>query len=380
MRLWDKPMELNETLLSLVADIYDAALDDSRWSTRVGGVVDLAGGQSGGLVRIGAAGEAVISHAVGVDPAYIRSYIETYEPFDPSRGVLHAPVGQIQTIRDWIDVDEFRTTLFYNEWTRPQGLEDAANILLDKSAAGISRLSIMKAGGPVDRRMYQVISHLTPHLQRAMLVRQKLRQQDELETNSVSTLDALRTAVLLLDAEGHITHANASARDMLDEADVLRSVHGRLATSDPNADRVLRRALAGTIVGDRAMASASISLHLPARDGSHYVGHLLPLTAGRRQRFGASYDACAVLFVSKAALDTIVAPDLIRKLFKLTPTELRVFLSIVEIGGVPDVARSMGIAESTIKTHLARIFAKTGTKRQADLVRLLAAFTPPIKV
>lgn len=380
MRLRDKPMELNEKLLSMVADVYDAALDDSLWPATLGNVVALAGGQSGGLVRTGAAGEPVISHAVGVDPAFIQSYIETYEPFDPSRGVLHAPVGQIQTIRDWIDVDEFRTTMFYNEWTRPQGLEDAANVLLDKSSTGISRLSIMKAGGPVDRRMYGVISHLTPHLQRAMLVRQKLQQQNELETMSVRTLDALRTAVLLLDAEGHITHFNASAREILDEADVLRSVHGRLVTSDPNADRVLRQALAGTVLGDRATTSASISLHLAARDGSHHVGHLLPLTAGRRQRFGASYDACAVLFVSKAALDTIVAPDLIRKLFKLTPTELRVFLSIVEIGGVPDVARSMGIAESTIKTHLARIFIKTGTKRQADLVRLVAAFTPPIKV
>lgn len=380
MRLWNKPMEMTEQQLSLVADIYDAALDDSRWPATLRGIVDMAGGQSGGLVRIGAAGEPVIAHAVGVDPAYIQSYIETYEPFDPSRAVLHAPVGQIQTIRDWIDADEFRTTMFYNEWTKPQGLEDAANILLDKSAEGISRLSIMKAGGPVDRRMYQVISHLAPHVQRAMLVRQKLQQQDAFETNSVRTLDALRTAVMLLDAEGHITHFNASAREILDEADVLRSVRGRLVTSDPNADRVLRQALAGTVLGDRAMTSASISLHLAARDGSHYVGHLLPLTAGRRLRFGASYDACAVLFVSKAALDTIVAPDLIRKLFKLTPTELRVFLSIVEIGGVPDVARSMGIAETTIKTHLARIFVKTGTKRQADLVRLIAAFTPPIKV
>src|SRR5438094_96768 len=104
MRLWDKPMELNEKLSSLVADIYDASLDDSRWTAALGGIVELAGGQGGGLVRIGAAGEAVISHAVGVEPAYIRSYIETYEPFDPSRSVLHAPVGQIQTIRDWIDV------------------------------------------------------------------------------------------------------------------------------------------------------------------------------------------------------------------------------------------------------------------------------------
>ena len=86
----------------------------------------------------------------------------------------------------------------------------------------------MKAGGPVDRRMYQVISHLTPHVQRAMLVRQKLQQQNELETNSVSTLDALRTAVLLLDAEGHITHANASARDFHATTQDLIAVWQRL--------------------------------------------------------------------------------------------------------------------------------------------------------
>lgn len=372
-------MELNEKLLSLVSDIYDASLDDSRWTTTLGSILELAGGQGGGLVWIGSTGEAVISHSVGVEPAYVQSYVETYEPLDPSRSVLHAPVGQIQTIRNWIDVDEFRTTRFYNEWTRPQGLEDAANILLGKSADGISRLSIMKGGGMVDRRMHQVILHLTPHLQRAMLVRQKLQRHNALEMTSAQTLDALRTAVLLLDPDGHITHSNASARTILDEADVLRSVRGRLVTSDVNADRMLRQALEGAALGDPATANGKISLHLTAADGSHHVGHLLPLTAGRRQALGASYEACAVLFVSKAALDTVIAPDLIRKLFKLTPTELRVFLSIVEIGGVPDVAKSMGVAETTIKTHLARIFMKTGTKRQADLVRLLAAFSTPIR-
>ena len=71
-------MEMNEELLSLVGNIYDAALDDSRWTTTLGNIIDIAGGQGGGLVRIGARGEAVISHAVGVDPAYVRSYIETY--------------------------------------------------------------------------------------------------------------------------------------------------------------------------------------------------------------------------------------------------------------------------------------------------------------
>ena len=356
----------------------DAALDDSRWTTTLGSIVDLAGGRGGGLVRIGARGEAVISHAVGVDPAYVRSYIETYEPFDPSRAVLHAPVGSDPDDRRLDRRRRIPDDHVLQRWTRPQGLEDAANILLDKSTDGISRLSIMKAGGPVDRKMYRVISYITPHMQRAMHIRQKLQQQNALETTSARTLDALRAAILLLDVNGHITHSNASAQEILDEADVLRSVHGRLVTSDLNADRMLRQALAGTVLGDRPMAG--LSLHLAARDGSHYVGHLVPLTAGRRKTFGAGYEACAVLFVSKAAIDTIVAPDLIRKLFKLTPAELRVFLSIVEVGGVPDVAKSMGVAETTIKTHLARIFTKTGTKRQADLVRLVAAFTPPIKI
>jgi DNA-binding CsgD family transcriptional regulator/PAS domain-containing protein len=372
-------MDLNDKVLSLVADIYDAALDDGRWTDTLGSIVDLAGGRSGGLVWIGAGGETVISHSVGVEAAYVRSYLETFAPLDPSRAVLHAPVGCLQTMRDWMDLEDFRKTSFYNEWTRPQGLNDAANILLGKSAEGITRLSIMTRG-EVDRRMHGVISRLTPHLQRAMRVRQKLQRQNALETISARALDALRTGIVLLDAAGHVMHCNATASDLLDDADVLRSLRGRLIATDPRVDRLLRQTLAEIAQNEPATTSSGVSLHMTARDGAHYVGQLLPLTSGRRQALAASFEAIAVLFVSKAALDTVLAPDLIQKLFKLTPTEMRVFLSIVEIGGVPDVARSMGVAETTIKTHLARIFMKTGTKRQADLVRLVAAFSPPIRM
>ena len=52
--------------------------------------------------------------------------------------------------------------------------------------------------------------------------------------------------------------------------------------------------------------------------------------------------------------------------------------ALVEIGGVPDVAAELGIAETTVKTHLARLFAKTGTRRQAELVKLVAGFSMPV--
>jgi DNA-binding CsgD family transcriptional regulator len=58
--------------------------------------------------------------------------------------------------------------------------------------------------------------------------------------------------------------------------------------------------------------------------------------------------------------------------------ELRVFLAIVEVGGAPEVADTLGIAESTVKTHLLRLYAKTGASRHADLVKLLAGFASPL--
>jgi DNA-binding CsgD family transcriptional regulator len=51
-----------------------------------------------------------------------------------------------------------------------------------------------------------------------------------------------------------------------------------------------------------------------------------------------------------------------------------VLLAIVQVGGVPEVAEALGIAETTVKTHLGRLFQKTGADRQADLVKLVAGF------
>ena len=66
------------------------------------------------------------------------------------------------------------------------------------------------------------------------------------------------------------------------------------------------------------------------------------------------------------------------KTFKLTPSELRVLLAIVQVGGVPETAEALGIAEATVRTHLHRLFAKTGTRRQAELVKLVVGFSRPL--
>jgi DNA-binding CsgD family transcriptional regulator len=70
--------------------------------------------------------------------------------------------------------------------------------------------------------------------------------------------------------------------------------------------------------------------------------------------------------------------ELVAKTFRLTPTELRVLLAIVDVGGVPEVAAALGVAETTVRTHVGRLFEKTGASRQADLVKLVAGYRSPL--
>jgi DNA-binding CsgD family transcriptional regulator len=117
---------------------------------------------------------------------------------------------------------------------------------------------------------------------------------------------------------------------------------------------------------------------LVAHNGSRFVAHVLPLASLARHGAGIAFKAVAALFVRKVELDSGSYGASVARAFGLTPAEQRVLLAIVEVGGVPETAETLGVAETTVKTHLYRVFAKTGAGRQADLVKLAAGFSNPL--
>jgi DNA-binding CsgD family transcriptional regulator len=191
-------------------------------------------------------------------------------------------------------------------------------------------------------------------------------------------LDTLSSGMFLVDAAGRIVHANLSGHLMVSEANVVRTLGGKLRATDPAADQALLDSFTAACSGDAALGRKGIAVPLTAGDGTRYVANVLPLTSGARRKAGASYAAVATVFVHKAALDLPSPPEAIAKEFRLTPAELRVLFAIIEVGGVPGVARALGISESTVKTHLQHVFQKTGTARQVDLVKLVAGYSNAI--
>jgi DNA-binding CsgD family transcriptional regulator len=140
----------------------------------------------------------------------------------------------------------------------------------------------------------------------------------------------------------------------------------------------LHETFAAAAKGDAGIGVKGITLPLTAQDGERYVAHVLPLTSGARRSAGRACAATAAMFVCKAAMGSPSAPEVIGQTYSLTPMELRVLLAIVEVGGIPKVATALGVADSTIKTHVERLFEKTGVGRQADLVKLVAGFSTPL--
>ncbi len=204
----------------------------------------------------------------------------------------------------------------------------------------------------------------------------------DLKTAEASSLaevfDGLSTGVFLTDAHGRIVHSNAAGRALLADGDGLYASSGRLVARHPGARQTLGAALAAAEKGDAAIGAGGIGVPIASGEGGPYAAHVLPLASGSRREAASSYGAVAALFVHKATINLRSEPECLARHYRLTPTELRVLLAIVEVGGVPEVAEALGVAGSTVKTHLGNLYGKTGTSRQTDLVKLVAGFSSPL--
>jgi DNA-binding CsgD family transcriptional regulator len=372
-------MEQDQDLTQLIGEIYEAALDSSRWTGVLAKIAHYVGGQAAGLLSKDAVSKfGNVHYQVGVDPYFVQLYSETYWKFDPVASLPDCEVEQVVSVPDLVPYEEFCAGRFYREWAQPQGWIDAANAVLEKTTSSCAYLSVIRseAGGMVDDEMRRRMGLIVPHVRRAVRTGKVIDLRQAEAATFADILDGLSPAIFLVDAEGKIIHANVASHSVLEKGDLLRSVNGRLTATDAQVDRVLHDAFAVASCSDDETGGKGSALPLPNGIGSNrYVAHVLPLKVGERHKAGMGSKVVAALFVRKAEFETVLPSEVIGKTYNLTPTELRVLLAIVNVGGVRQVAGDLGVADTTIKTHLSRLFEKTGVSRQADLVKLVAGYS-----
>jgi DNA-binding CsgD family transcriptional regulator/PAS domain-containing protein len=279
--------------------------------------------------------------------------------------------GVLDTITDFINPGPER---FFHGGLQPREWVDAASAMLEEPADDLVSGTRYRAGVADDVR--RRLAMILPHIRRSLHIGEDIARSRAETAALADTVDGLGAGLFVVDGTTRILHTNAAARRLLAAEDVLSSHGGRLVACDPQANRSLRLALTAT---DGPIDVMPDPLPLIAPDGTRRVGHVRPLKPVARSYGNGPQEALAAVLVYKAGMECPRPPDIIARSYNLTPTELRVLLAIVEIGGAPEVAAKLGIAPSTVRTHVGRLFEKTGTKRQAELVRLVAGFASPFQ-
>jgi DNA-binding CsgD family transcriptional regulator len=382
VRLSRTNVDQEQQLSELIGEIYDAALDPSLWGDVVGKAGRFVGGSAAAIYsKSPTALTGNVYYQSGTDPYYRELYFNQYIKFDPTTTAHYfADVEQPIAVADIMPYPEFLETRFYKEWVHPQGMVDNVSAVLDKSVTSAALFGVFRyqREGIVDDETRRRMRLIVPHIRRAVLVGRLIDLKAAEAASLADTLDGLSVGMCLVDAAARIVHANTACHVILDAGDFLSVIGGRIVASDAKIDQAFRELFAAAGSGDAAVGTQGIALPLRAQDGSHYIAHVLPLTSGARRLATIAYAATVALFIRKVATELASAPEIIARAYNLTPTELRVLLAIVEVGGVPEVAAALGIAESTVRTHLGNLFVKTGAGRQADLVKIAAGFANPL--
>jgi len=371
--------------LSLTGDIYDAAIDPSLWPEVLRKLCEFLGSAASGLNSHDvAAGTCRFHFSWGDDPHFTRLYLEKYINLNPHLvSLMMLDVGEVGQASRMMPIEKFRNTRFYNEWARPAGYGDLTVAMIEKSANIVTFLSAPHRDcespvGAVPRRRMEM---LVPHVRRAVAIGNVIAMH-KIDASVLSdAVDALSAGVFMVAEDGRMIRANESGQAMLKAGDMLVLDRGVLAARGSAAVRqALRDAIAEATGGGVIVNPRGVAIPLVSRSGDHHVAHVLPLTSGARRKAAlAAPAAVAAVFVHDTAVGGLLPLEAVAQQFQLSAAELRVLVAVVEVGGnIAEIASVVGISEPTVKTHLRRLFEKTGAQRQTDFIRLVAGYSNPL--
>lgn len=261
--------------------------------------------------------------------------------------------------------DDPQATAFNHrqEFHLPNGLGDLFCVkLLEQSGAGIYLSLLTAADAPVPASpQTRLLLRLTPHLLLAARLASRLDGMAVELARRDLLLEQHATPLWLLDDDGHVLYSNgAAARLMALNHFALQQRGGRLQSrrGDSRLQAMLRRA-GGK---DGARRSGWLSLA-----GSQQQGLLVSPLRADAPGNGLLQKPLVLL----ALLERRAQPQLLAELFQFTPAEQRLAELLCE--GLPpkECAERLDTSINTVRTQLRALFRKTGTERQAELVRLL---------
>lgn len=365
-------------LSDLVGSAYDVAFDPDSWPIVLNRLADLLRATSGA---------AIVSYNAQTrrrgllyprsSPEYIRSFLEYWCPRCP---ILHYgknhPVAAVLQPEMFVSREEYCSTEIFNEWFRPQRAEAmiGSKLLIEGPVSMFLALMRPFSNGDFAETEIQLFDALIPHLQRAVQLQLRLAGLEGPTEGSATVLNRLPQGVVLVDAQSRVLFANSAAEALFRARGGLFSGQDGLRSESAGETRRLRKTIADCADSTGEIGGTGGRLRLSREDRAPLIVLVIP----QRSRLGwiDVVRPRALLFITDPEQTATAQSRNLREDFGLTPAEAALALEILKTDGLKAAANRLRISLATAHTQLAHVFDKTGTRRQAELVRLILQSQP----
>lgn len=191
---------------------------------------------------------------------------------------------------------------------------------------------------------------------------QAQRPLDAAASQAQAVIDLFPVAVVIAHEDGKVRLSNGRARELLAEHQALYlDPLGRVRLTHRQGDADLY----ATIHALQSGTDIDCALSAPRRDdGTPLSVLVVPVGSGANgQARGVT------LFISDPEQALAILPETLEGLYGFTVAEARLVIALVSGHTLDMVAISTGTSPNTLRNHLKAVFRKTGTNRQAELMK-----------
>jgi DNA-binding CsgD family transcriptional regulator/PAS domain-containing protein len=272
--------------------------------------------------------------------------------------------GKAYTLTDLIGDRE--NNEFYRNFLQPAGLDHLIMLYVEEPGGFRCWVSAARREdmGPFTSQEVANCEWLVDHMQTAMRLYAALKKLELERDIYASALSNLHMGYLLLDQRGHVIRMDEEAERLLARNPDLYLGGEMLRIRQADKNEELQQIIAEGLASPKDF---SRGLNVP---GSHNLG-LLIKSAPDSPLLASTVTPHLVIYINDPAAPKSAPKARIAELFELSPTEAALVAELVHGRTLAEAAANINITEQTARSYSKRIFSKTGTRRQAELVRLI---------
>jgi DNA-binding CsgD family transcriptional regulator len=369
-------MNVDDALRDLLPLLYAAPIEPAKWQIFLDLLCHLTEIPSGYLISSRTETGSVCLAAGGADfdPEAIALYNNQYGANDPFRAAFLARprVGVIDG-EELVRREDLIKTEMWNEVLSPYGLHHVTMLCGNCDKTGIEALSFWRDShqGPLDSGSLQLLQALVPHVQATLRLNARLHVAESSGALSETALDALEIMVVLVNARSRIQHMNLLAAKRLPGLSAIGIQCGRLVAADTGDDSRLQDLIQSATAQANRTTGGQFGGAMKIRQAATPGDLQISVVPASERTQNAQSARCAAIFIGEPQSPPRLRGEILREVYRLTATEARLADCLLEGKELRDAAQQLCITWATARFHLKRVFAKTGTRRQAELMRLM---------